>query len=142
MDLAFELHDLVRTLDRHAEKLLRAEDLSYNRFVALVILSEHPGLTVRQLAGALGISDPSASALVRKLVAAGFVENVAPPGSGNMRLLTITEEGRTKQRICSALLGNSLDDNAARVGIDPDDLARTIRALHTVVQTTHTDQGA
>ena len=39
MDLAFELHDLVLTLDRTAERLLTPHGLSYNRYVALVVIA-------------------------------------------------------------------------------------------------------
>lgn len=140
MDLAYELHDLVRTLDRWAERLLRPEGLSYNRYVALVIIAEHPGMTGRDLARALGISEPSTSALVRKLRDASLLDNVAPKGAGNVRRLEITPAGAQKLRDCSAVLGNSLDRNAEAVGVDPGQLAATIRSIHDEVRTVRGQQ--
>ena len=130
VDLAHELHDLVRTLDRHAEQALRPEGLSYHRYVALIITSEHPGITGRQLAGALGISEPSTSALVRQLMSAGLLRDVAPPGVGNVRQLELTEVGETTKQRCTDLLGGALEHSARRIGLDAAELAATIHALH------------
>jgi DNA-binding MarR family transcriptional regulator len=140
MDLAYELHDLVRTLDRWAERLLQTEGLSYNRYVALVIGAEHPGMTGRDLARALGISEPSTSALVRKLIDAGLFEDIAPEGAGNLRRLAVTPAGVQKMQACSAILGNSLDLNAEAVGVDPGRLAATIRSIHDEVRTVRDPQ--
>ncbi|MDT0156031.1 MarR family transcriptional regulator [Microbacterium sp. ARD32] len=138
MDLAYELHDLVRTLDRWAEQILRPEGLSYNQYVALVILHEHPGLTGRTLARALGVTEAAASGVVKALLAAGLVTDHSPSGAGNRRELHLTPSGSEKMTHCSALLGHSVDDNARAVGIDPQALATTIRALHDEVRTIRT----
>ena len=130
MDLAYELHDLVRTLDRWAERILRPEGLSHNRYVALSIISQHPGVTGRLLAQSLRVSEAAASGIVRSLIEAGLVENNAEPGNGNARRLGLTALGKRTLKRCSALLGESLDDQAHRIGIDPDQLVRTVRALH------------
>lgn len=137
VDLAYELHDLVRTLDREAERILHPEGLNYHRYVALVILSEHPGMTGRQLAGALGVTEAAASGIVRALIADGLIENTAGAGAGNVRHLRITTGGMTLLGRCTALLGSSLDENARAVQIDPEELARTIRALHDELRTWH-----
>ena len=131
MDLAYELHDLVRTLDNAAERLLRPAGLSYRRYLALVIIGEHPNLTGRQ---ALGVSEAAVSVTVRELMKAGLVHDVAQAGSGNVRRLSLSQSGRQKRAECSALLGASLDETAAQAGIDPHDLAGTIRLLHQAVK--------
>ncbi|SEF12324.1 DNA-binding transcriptional regulator, MarR family [Arthrobacter alpinus] len=135
MDLAYELHDLVRTLDKWAERKLRPKGLSYNKYVALVIVSEHPGLTGRNLAKALGVTEAAGSGIVRSLLAAGLIVDGAPSGAGNVRSLSITEPGATVLAGCSVMLGSSLDDNAVAIGLDPHHLAETIRALHDEVRT-------
>lgn len=134
MNLSFELHDLVRTLDRWADRALRPEGLNYNRYVALVIIGEHPGITGRQLAGALGVSEPAGSGIVRKLIDAGLVSNGAETGAGNVRHLHLTGAGTAKTETCGALLGDALDRSAEDIDIDPDELARTIHALHDAVR--------
>jgi len=130
VDLAFELHDLVLTLDRTAERLLTPHGLSYNRYVALVVIAEAP------------------SAIVRSLLAAGLIDDVAPGGAGHVRHLQITPAGSALVEQCSQLLGSSLDAHARAIGIDPQSLAHTIRALHDELRTggrtttTEEDQGA
>lgn len=135
MDLAFELHDLVRTLDKWAERMLRPEGLSYNKYVALVIVSEHPGMTGRDLARALGVTEAAGSGIVRSLLDIGLMEDQAGTGSGNVRRLNITDIGAVLLERCSAALGSSLDDNARAIGLDPQELASTIRGLHDEVRT-------
>lgn len=134
MDLAYELHDLVLTLDRQADRMLAAHGLTYNRYVGLVIVSEHPGLTGRQLATALRISEPSTSAIIKRLIAEGLIIDVAPAGAGHVRRLEITPAGRALKETATASLGESLDQSAAAAGIDPNQLAHTIRVLHTRIK--------
>ena len=137
MDLAYELHDLVRTLDREAERILRPEGLNYHRYLALIILAEHPGITGRQLAAAIRVTEAAASGIVRTLLKGQLIEDAAGPGTGNVRHLKISAEGAVTLDRCSALLGSSLDENARAIQIDPEQLARTIRALHDELRTWH-----
>lgn len=137
MDLAYELHDLVRTLDKIAELILRPHGLSYNRYVALVIISEHPDLTGRQLSKALGVTEAAGSGIIRSLLSANLIDDAAETGSGNVRRLRVTDDGTALLTRCSEALGSSLDDNARAVGIDPATLAHTIRELHDEVRTIH-----
>ncbi|WP_432510511.1 winged helix-turn-helix transcriptional regulator [Kineococcus sp. SYSU DK001] len=110
--------------------------------MALVITSEHPGITGRRLAGALGISEPSTSALVRQLMSAGLLRDVAAPGTGNVRRLEPTELGETTKRRCTDLLGGALERSALRIGLDAAALAATVRALHDEVRRPATDDPA
>lgn len=135
MDFAYELHDLVLTLDRHAEALLRPEGLSYRRYVALVIVGEHPGLTGRDLAGGLGITEAAVSGLVRRLLADGLIHDLAPAGSGHVRRLAITDTGADLRDRGSTVLGSTLDDAVRRLGFEPAELAATIRTIHDAVRT-------
>lgn len=137
MDLAFELHDLVRTLDAHAEAMLRTSGLSLRRYVALVIVSEHPGLTGRQLAAGLGISEAATSAIVRRLLDDGVVHDVARPGAGNVRMLALTDAGEASVERAGALLGDALDHAVRGLGLNPAVVAATIRSIHDEVSAPH-----
>lgn len=134
MDLAHELHDLVLTLDRQAETLLQPDGLTYRRYVALVIIGEHPGLTGRDLAGALAVSEPAASGIVRRLIADQLIRDVSAAGSGHVRRLELTESGRELLARASGRLGNTLDTAVRSVGIDPDELAETLHRIHRAVR--------
>ncbi|WOC11371.1 MarR family winged helix-turn-helix transcriptional regulator [Gordonia sp. MP11Mi] len=135
MDLAYELHDLVRTLDRQADEKLRVESLGYHRYVALIIIDEHPGVSGRELSRALGVSDAAASGIVRKLHDAGLIDELDQPGSGRVRRWQATTKGVDVRARCERLLGTSLETSAAAAGIDTATLAATIRALHDTVRT-------
>ena len=109
--------------------------MSYNRYVALVVIAEHPGVTGRLLSNALRVSEAAASGIVRSLLAAGLIDDVAPGGAGHVRHLQITPAGSALVEQCSQLLGSSLDAHARAIGIDPQSLAHTIRALHDELRT-------
>ena len=130
MDLAHELHDLVLTLDRQAEALLQPDGLTYRRYVALVIIGEHPGMTGRDLAGALGVSEPAASGIVRRLITDQLIQDSSGAGSGHVRRLELTPSGQELLARASRRLGNTLDATVREIGIDPAELAETLHRIH------------
>lgn len=135
MNLSFVLHDLVRTLDREADRVLRGVGLSYPKFLAMVIVGEHPGLSGRELAGALGVSDPAVSGTVRSLIGSGLMQDGVRPGAGNVRRLALTATGSSKVAESLELLGSGVDDAARRIGLDPQQLAESLDRLHAAVST-------
>lgn len=118
--------------------MLRPEGLTYNQYVALVILGQHPGITGRTLSKSLGVTEAAGSGIVKALLAEDLITNAATPGSGNRRELRLTSAGEDKSAHCARLLGHSLDDNARAIGIDPQVLAQTIHDLHDEVRTIRT----
>ena len=110
--------------------MLRPLNLTYNRYLALEIVSEHPGVSGAQLARALGITEASCSALVRRLIADGLAADLAQKGGGNVRRLHLTENGELLRGKASHALGGPFDDVVRRLGFDPLRLAQTIRSIH------------
>lgn len=135
MDLAYELHDLVLTLDRQAESLLRPAGITYRRYVALVIVDENPGVTGRELSRGLAVTEAAASGIVKRLLGDDLITDVAAAGSGHVRRLESTAPGRALRRRCDEVLGTSFDDTVRALGIDPGALAETIRSIHTAMLT-------
>lgn len=125
--LAHELHDLVLQMDRSAEERLRPFGLGYRRYVALVVIGEHPGLAGRDLAGALQVTEAAVSKMVSALVADGLV--VAHQQAGRRRALVLTDAGRRVLEAATAALGDSFDRCVRECGIDPVELARDIRRI-------------
>ena len=99
------------------------------RALALLVTGENPGLTQRDLSGAVGTSEAATSRAVASLVAEGLVVSAPVPGGGNRRALRLTESGRSLVERASELLGSSFDDVARSLGIDPATLADDIRRL-------------
>lgn len=127
--LAYDLHVLVRSLDRSAEVRLAPFGLTYARYLALVVVGDHDDLTQRELAVALGQSEPTASRTAAALADAGWLNVVRTPGTGNRRMLRLTPSGRDLLDRASASLGNDFDDVVRSIGQDPDHLAAQVRRL-------------
>ncbi|MBE2318070.1 MarR family transcriptional regulator [Solirubrobacter sp. CPCC 204708] len=53
---------------------------------AIVVIAARPGLTLEYLRGPLGLSQPGATRLVERLVAAGWVERSGPGGRRGLEL--------------------------------------------------------
>lgn len=132
--LAHDLHVLVRTLDRAAETRLTPFGISYARYLAMVIVADHDGLTQRDLAAALGQSEPTASRTVSALADAGWLEAVRTPGTGNRRGLRLTAAGRDLLERAGAVLGSAFDEVVRSVGHDPAALATDVRRMSAIIE--------
>lgn len=132
--LAHELHLLVRALDRSAEVRLAPFGITYARYLALVIVGEHAGLTQRDLAEGLGVTEPSASRTAAALAEAGWLEIVRTPGSGNRRALALTQQGQDLLTRASASLGDDFDDVVRSIGRNPQTLARDVQRLAAILE--------
>lgn len=132
--LAHDLHVLVRRMDREADRRLAALGTSYSRYVVLLVTGEQPGLTQRDLAEAIGVSEPATSRTVAALVAGGAMASERVPGTGNRRALHLTDAGRRLVDDASAVLGSSFDDLARSLGIDPEAMAADVRRLAETVE--------
>lgn len=129
MDLAFELHDLVHTMDQQATTLLRPLGLTLRQHTALVVLDQHPGCQGRHLAAALGVTPAATTGVVKGLARAGWVVDEAPAGTGNRQQLCLTAEGAAMLRRSTAALGDPFDDVVRGCGHDPDALGAALRRI-------------
>ncbi len=132
--LDHDLHVLVRALDRAAETRLTPFGISYARYLAMVVVADHDGLTQRDLATALGQSEPTASRTVSALADAGWLEAVHTPGTGNRRGLSLTTAGRDLLERASAALGSAFDEVVRSVGHDPAALAKDIQRMTAIIE--------
>ncbi|MCW5950782.1 MAG: MarR family transcriptional regulator [Propionibacteriaceae bacterium] len=122
----FALHDRLRALsmDLIGPVDLPA-DLTMQQLRVLGLVAHEPGLTGQELGARLGVSAPTASGLIDRLVEKGVLERTADATDRRVRRLHLTPEGR---RVLSGL-----DDSMGRLfeavvpPISADDL-RTIKA--------------
>ncbi len=116
--LSYELHKLTARLDRVADGLLReAAGVSYARFLALFAVRECSG-TQRDMARWLGLSEPSASRMVRILADDGVLEVKTLVGQGNRRLVQLTAEGDELIDRCGELLEARFEAFVKLCGVD------------------------
>ena len=109
--------------------------LSVPQFRALLYLNRHPGASVSGVAEHLGVTRPTASALIDRLVQRGLVSRSQDPGERRRAVLHLTPAGlemleesrrRTQARLAGRLSGLSGDDLAA--------LARGLAVLQAVMR--------
>lgn len=91
---AWALHAVVFLLDRAAEGILPELGLTYSRFLMLLTIERLGGATQRAIAEALGVTEPSASRAIRGLQESGLAAADSTPGSGNRRVVTLTDKGQ------------------------------------------------
>jgi MarR family transcriptional regulator, organic hydroperoxide resistance regulator len=116
--LGYELHKLTARLDRFADGLLReAAGVSYARFLALFAVRECGG-TQRDMARWLGLSEPSASRMVRVLADDGLLEAKALVGRGNRRQVQLTAKGDELVDRCGELLEARFEELVKLCGVD------------------------
>jgi MarR family transcriptional regulator, organic hydroperoxide resistance regulator len=132
--LAHDLHLLVKALDRSAEGRLAPFGLTYARYLALLVIGGAPGLTQRDLAAGLGLSEASASRTAAGLGEAGWIDIIRTPGAGNRRTLALTDVGRALLERAGTSLGRDFDDVVRAIGRSPEALARDVRRLTALLE--------
>lgn len=138
-DLSFDLHALTARLDRSADRILRAEyNLSYRRFLALLLVDELDSPTQRTLAERLGVTEPSVSRMTTVLTESRLIQAEADPAGGNRRRLTMTPEGKQLVEQCRDLLERRFAELVDRSGISYPEFAHQTRQL---LATLKTDSG-
>jgi DNA-binding MarR family transcriptional regulator len=127
--LTFDLHVLTARLDRAADRILRAEvDLSYRRFLALVLVGEGAP-TQRALAERLGVTEPSTSRMVGVLAQEGLLDVGPDPVGGNRRRLALTPAGKDRVGACQRVLEGRFADLVVHSGVPYDEYAAYTRRL-------------
>jgi DNA-binding MarR family transcriptional regulator len=127
--LSYDLHKLTSRMDRVADEILRRQEaITYSRFLALLAVRRSEG-TQRDLARWLGLSDPSASRMVRLLAAEGLLTVTTTPGGGNRRTLRLTPTGSGLVDRCGLLLEEHFSAVVGRSGVPYEDYHRFTRRL-------------
>ncbi len=115
----------IRTITRS-----HASSLSVPQFRTLGFLRRHPQANLTALADHLGISLPAASALVSRLVDAGFVERTTDPAERRRVRLALSEPGRERVAASQLAVGEWWALRLAR--LSPRELATISDGLETL----------
>ena len=114
MDLILSrtLHALVATLDRAADRILRASfHISHSQFMTLYGVRVLDGATQRELAAWLGTTEPAVSRQVRSLAGDGLVSIGPSAAGGHRRRVALTPRGQDLVRSA----GEHLEERLAQV---------------------------
>jgi DNA-binding MarR family transcriptional regulator len=130
-NLGLELHTLVSRLERAGDQILRTEhDVSYRRFMVLVMVGELGVSTQRALADSLAVTEPSVSRMVAALADTGLLNVEPDPAGGNRRQIALTDAGRALVEHAGSDLIERLAELVEASGVPFDTYLRYTRRLN------------
>lgn len=109
----------------------RQQELSGAQLTTLTAIREHPGLSLKDLAERTGVSPPSASAMVDKLVEMGLVERGSNAADRREIRISLTRFGDETVRAHEGESLKTLIDLLDRIG---PETARQWREVHERIQ--------
>jgi DNA-binding MarR family transcriptional regulator len=127
LEIAGELRPTILRLARNLRRETASFGVTAHQATLLAHVSSRPGLSLRQLAEAEGISPPSLSGHVDRLEAAGLLQRVRSTEDRRRVGLVLTPEGRSILKRIRARRTAWLADRLAR--LSEDDRELLLRAL-------------
>jgi DNA-binding MarR family transcriptional regulator len=101
---------------------------------AMFIISEHTGITMKELARELGITSPSATSLVNRLVRMKWVTRVSDPQNRRLVRLTMALAGRKILESAMQARAKAMHEVLSLLPVeDRKDFARILSHLHSVL---------
>jgi len=126
-EIAEELRPVILRLGRHLRRETEQLGVTAHQATLLWLVKTQPGLSLRELAQAEGISAPSLSAHVDRLEGLGLIRRVRSRDDRRRVGLELTPEGRSTVRRVRARRTTWLADRLGRLA--EDDRVRIERAL-------------
>jgi DNA-binding MarR family transcriptional regulator len=107
---AREMIEVIPLGTRWVRASVRRQDPTWSvpQLVALGYLRNHPGASLSELSGQLGIGMPSASTLVSRLVDLGHVDRREDPAERRRTVLTLTRRGKAQLEAALQASGEEL----------------------------------
>jgi len=112
-------------------------ELTMGQLKALFVLADE-ALTVGQVASLMGLSQPTSSLLIDRLVHLGLVTRTEDPDDRRRTRVRVTADGRT--RLTGLRQGGEDRWRALLEQLDPDDLAAWTRVVGALAQIATADQ--
>ena len=134
-EIAEELRPAILRLARKLRRETEALGVTSHQAALLGFVCTRPGLSLRELADAEGISAPSLSGHVDRLEAAGLLTRVRSTGDRRRVGLELTKEGRTVLRRVRARRTTWLADRLAGLPVDERErVEAALPALHALLE--------
>ena len=135
-EIAEELRPLILILGRHLRRETEQLGVTSHQATLLWLVKTQPGLSLRELANAEGISAPSLSAHVDRLESLGLIRRVRSSDDRRRVGLELTPEGRTTVRRVRARRTTWLADGLGHLSEnDRERVERALPALRSLLET-------
>lgn len=127
---------MILRLGRHLRRETEQLGVTSHQATLLWLVKTQPGLSLRELANAEGISAPSLSAHVDRLESLGLIRRVRSSDDRRRVGLELTPEGRTTVRRVRARRTTWLADRLGHLSEDERDrVERALPALRSLLET-------
>src|SRR6187200_3717804 len=134
-EIAEELRPTLLRIARHLRRETEELGVTSHQATLLWLVKSRPGLSLRELAHAEGISAPSLSAHVDRLEALGLIRRVRSTDDRRRVGLELTTEGRTTLRRVRARRTTRLGNRLARLSEeDRERIERALPALRSLLE--------
>ncbi|UPG72715.1 MarR family transcriptional regulator [Roseomonas gilardii subsp. gilardii] len=130
--LCFALYSAMNALGRAYAPLLEPVGLTYPQYLAMLVLWEKDGLTVKEMGQRLFLDSGTLTPLLKRLEAAGLVRRTRDPSDERLVRVRLTEAGwslREKTREIPGRLACAMDRSPTEIGGLRDNLIRLRDAL-------------
>lgn len=91
--ICFSLYSAANAMIRAYRPLLAALDLTYPQYIAMLVLWEHDGISVKVLGEKLHLDSGTLTPLLKRLEGKGLVIRARSIEDERMRVLNLTEQG-------------------------------------------------
>lgn len=126
--LCFAIYSTMHALTKAYAPLLDALSLTYPQYLAMLVLWETEGITVKQLGERLFLDSGTLTPLLKRLEAGGLLQRARNPQDERQVCVTLTEKGRGLRRAAETIPSKI----AAAMGRPADELKAMRKELRRI----------
>lgn len=123
--LCFALYSATHAMTRAYKRALAAVGLTYPQYLVMLVLWEHDGIAISEIASVLGLDTPSVTPLVRRLEASGLVRRVRVARDNRIASMRVEPKGWAIQQQVADIQKTM----ACRTGLETTEFDRMKAAL-------------
>lgn len=114
-DIAATVRTLVWSLRRFGERQVGLEPLPQSEFEVIRTVSDHPSITVSEVARILGLQASNVSSTVRRLVDRGLIERLPDAHDRRSIRLRLTAKAARHKKMIESVWVDSVSDQLGRM---------------------------
>lgn len=130
--LAYLASKNAKDLAAALEKRVAPHGITRVQWMLLYYAEKNPGVTQKQLAEIMGITEPSVVRLIDRVEADGLLERIPHPDDRRIRTIVLTDKGKKLNRKVTKVVEQFKDDAIAGIPVKDMDTFREV--LETMVK--------
>lgn len=122
------MYSATHAMTRSYKRALAVVGLTYPQYLVMLVLWEHDGIGISEIANILELNTPSVTPMVKRLESAGFLKRLRVPGDDRMSSMTVQPKGWEIQK----QVADIQIDMACRTGLEGVEFDRLKASLREV----------